>query len=150
MRCIWSKLGQRGLLEWWHDTWHSSHLSSGDPFFLSCDRKAWIPFPTKQGNRPSSRHEGPLAYFFGKGIPAFPSHLKRSQSQLETREELQGSCHNSIKTPMCQSTTHKSDSPALTRLSPQVSTPNPMAGVTALWHLKRKPPIPTVNPIGRL
>ena len=25
-----------------------------------------------------------------------------------------------------------------------------MAGVTALWHLKRKPPIPTVNPIGSL
>ena len=36
--------------------------------------------------------------FVGKGIPAFPSHLKRRQSQLETREELQGLCHNSKRT----------------------------------------------------
>ena len=89
----------------------------------------------------SSQDEGPFPCFIGKGIPVFPWHLKRRRSQHENREELQGSCHNSIKTPMCQSTTHKSDSPALTRLSPQVSTPNPMAGVTALWHLEGKPPI---------
>ena len=43
----------------------------------------------------SSRDEGPFPCFVGKGIPDFPSHLKRRQSQLGTRMELQGSCHNS-------------------------------------------------------
>ena len=33
--------------------------------------------------------------FVVKGILAFPSNLKMRRSQLETREELQGSCHNS-------------------------------------------------------
>ena len=39
--------------------------------------------------------KGPCLCFFGKGIPAFLSQFKRRQSQRETREELQGSCHNS-------------------------------------------------------
>ena len=43
----------------------------------------------------SSRDEGPHPCFVGKGIPSFPLHLKRRRSQFETREELQGSCHNS-------------------------------------------------------
>ena len=43
----------------------------------------------------SSRDEGPFPCFIGKRIPPFPSHLKRRRSQLETREELQGWCHNS-------------------------------------------------------
>ena len=30
-----------------------------------------------------------------KGIPAFPLHLQRRQSEVETLEDLQGSCHNS-------------------------------------------------------
>ena len=34
-------------------------------------------------------------FFVGKGIPAFPSHLKRRRPQLDTPEELQWSCHNS-------------------------------------------------------
>ena len=48
----------------------------------------------------SSRDEGPFNCFVGKGIPAFLSHLKRRRSQLEPREELQGSCHNP-KRPRC-------------------------------------------------
>ena len=85
----------------------------------------------------SSRDEGPFPCFVGRGIPAFPSHLKRRWSELETREELQGSCHNS-KTLMSQSTPDRPDSTAPTRLLPRVSTKNTMARVTALWHLKRK------------
>ena len=46
------------------------------------------------------------------------------------------------KTPMSQSTPDTPDTPALTRLSPRVSTHNTMAGVTALLHLERKPKIP--------
>ena len=89
----------------------------------------------------SSREEGPFPGFVWKGIPAFPSHTKRRQSQLNTREELQGSCHNS-KTLMSQSTPDRPDSTAPTRLLPRVSTKNTMARVTALWHIERKPQIP--------
>ena len=46
------------------------------------------------------------------------------------------------KTPMSQSTPNKPDSPALTGLSPRVSTQNTVARVTALWHLERKSQIP--------
>ena len=48
----------------------------------------------------SSRVEGPFPCFVEKGILAFPSHLKGRRSQLESREELQGSCHHS-KRPRC-------------------------------------------------
>ena len=50
----------------------------------------------------SSRDEGPLPCFIGKGIPVFLSHLRRRRSPLESREELQGSCHHS-KRPRCPS-----------------------------------------------
>ena len=43
----------------------------------------------------SSRDEGPFPCFLGKGILAFPSHLKRRWSQIESREERQWSCHHS-------------------------------------------------------
>ena len=43
----------------------------------------------------SSPNEGPFPCFVGKGIPAFSSHLKGRWSALESREELQGSCHHS-------------------------------------------------------
>ena len=39
--------------------------------------------------------KGPFPCFVGKGIPAFQSRLKIRKSQRESREELQGSCHNS-------------------------------------------------------
>ena len=47
----------------------------------------------------SSREESPFPCFIRKGILAFPLHLKRRRSQLETREELERSCHNSVITP---------------------------------------------------
>ena len=54
--------------------------------------------PTQLKKRPiypySSRDEGPFHCFFGKGILAFPSHLKRRGSHLESREELLGSCYH--------------------------------------------------------
>ena len=43
---------------------------------------------------------------------------------------------------MSQSTPDTPDSPALTRQSPRESTQNTMSGVTALWHLERKPLVP--------
>ena len=46
------------------------------------------------------------------------------------------------KDPNVQSTPDRSNSSALTQLSPRVSTQNTMVGVTALWHLERKPQIP--------
>ena len=46
------------------------------------------------------------------------------------------------KTPMSKSTPDTPHSPALIRLSPRLSTPNKMTGVTALWHLERKTQIP--------
>ena len=49
------------------------------------------------------------------------------------------------KTLMSQFTPYTSDAPALTRQSPQGSTQNTMAGVTALWPLERKPPIPSTR-----
>ena len=56
---------------------------------LMCDGNIGIPFPTKQGNRPSSQDEGPFPCFVNKGIIAFQKHLKWRLSQLEPREKLQ-------------------------------------------------------------
>ena len=43
----------------------------------------------------SSQDEGPFPCSVGNGNPVFPSHLKWRRSQLGSRQELQGSCHNS-------------------------------------------------------
>ena len=88
--------------------------------------------------------------FVGEGITAFPSHLKRRRSPLEAREELKVLCHHFKRPPMSQHTPDTPDSPALTRPSRQGPTQNTMAGVTALWHHDRKPPIPMVNLTGSL
>ena len=98
----------------------------------------------------SSRVEGPFPCFVEKGILAFPSHLKGRRSQLESREELQGSCHHSKRPPMSQCTPDTADFPALARGPPRGLTQNTMAGVTALWRLERKPPIPLDNTTGSL
>ena len=60
------------------------------------------------------------------------------------------SCHHFKRPPMSQHTPDTPDSPALTARSPRGPTQNTMAGVTALWRLQRKPPIPMVNPTGSL
>ena len=54
------------------------------------------------------------------------------------------------KTQMTQSTPDTPDSPVLNRRASRGLTQNTMAGVTALWHLERKPPIPSDNLTGSL
>ena len=98
----------------------------------------------------SSGKEGPFPSCVREGIPEFPTHIKRRQSPLDAREEIQGSCHHCKRPPMSQCTPDTPDSPALTRRSPRGLTQNTMADVTVLWHLERKPLIPMVNPTGNL
>ena len=65
---IWSGLGHRCLLEFWHDPWSSSRVSSWDHLLLRYDRNAGIPSPTKQGNGHSSRdEEGKTGLFLSCG-----------------------------------------------------------------------------------
>ena len=52
--------------------------------------KLWIPW-MQLGKDPG---KGPFPCLVGKGIQAFPSHLQRKWSQLDTREELQVSCQH--------------------------------------------------------
>ena len=66
---------------------YTSLLSRGTPR-VSPQLKNSPGFPS------SSREEDPFPCFVGKGIPGFLSHLKRRWSQLDTREELQGSRHH--------------------------------------------------------
>ena len=85
----------------------------------------------------SSRDEGPFPCFIGKGIPAFPLHLMRKRSPLDTRDELQESCHH-FKRPRCPNGLQIHLTPLLlTQQSPRGPTENRMAGVTALWHHKK-------------
>ena len=108
------------------------------------------PYSRRPSSPSSSRKEGLFPCFVGEGIPAFPLHLKRKLSPLDYREELQGSCHHFKRPPMSQFVPDTPDSPAMTRRSPRGPTQNTMAGVTALWHLERKPPIPSDNLTGSL
>ena len=71
-------------------------------------------------------------------------------SPLDAQEDLQGSCHHFKRPPMSQCIQDTPDSPELTRRSPRSPTQNTMAVVTALWCLERKPPIPMVNPTGKM
>ena len=73
--------------------WYTRSHERGTPRIQPQPKKSPI-FPS------SSQNEGPFPCFIRKWIPAFLSHLKRRRSQMETREELQGSCHNS-KRPWC-------------------------------------------------
>ena len=61
------------------------YISLASPSML---RIPWIQLGLDPG-------KGPFPCLVGKGIPAFQSRLKIRKSQRETREELQGSCHNS-------------------------------------------------------
>ena len=86
--------------------------------------------------------KGPFPCLVGKGIQAFPSHLK-GRRDLMLKLERNSRDHGTIqKDPDSQSTPFTPDSNALTGLSPRGSTQNTMACVTALWHLERKPQIP--------
>ena len=72
-------------------------------------------------------------------MPAFPLHLKRRRSPLDTRLELQGSCHH-FKRYRCPNALQiHLTSLQLTQRSHRGPTQNTMARMTALWHLERKP-----------
>ena len=88
----------------------------------------------------SSRDEGPIPCFIGKGILAFQSHLWR-RSQIERLKELQWSFHHS-NIPGCPNPlqVHRIPHPDST-VTTSIDS-NTMASVTALWHLERKPQIP--------
>ena len=60
----------------------------------------------------SSREDRWFPHFVRKGIPVFPQYLKRRQSPLDTREELQGSVTIFQKAPMCQCISHTPEFPA--------------------------------------
>ena len=100
------------------------------------------------GSPTSFREESPFPCFVGKGIPSFTSHLKRRQCPPDAQEELQGSSHHFKRPRKPHCTPDTPDSHSLTRQSPRGPTQNTMAGVLALLHLERKPPIPMVNPTG--
>ena len=86
------------------------------------------PFP------PDSSSGGIFPFVFGKELPAFLSHLKRSRSPQERREELQGRATIPRVPQMSQSIPGKPVFPALPRLSSRGSTHNTVARGTALWE----------------
>ena len=72
---------------------HTNLHSRGTPR-VSPQLKKSTGFPS------SSQEVCPFPCFVGKGIQEFPSHLKKRRPKLDTREELQGSCHH-FKRPQC-------------------------------------------------
>ena len=71
---------------------------------------------------------------FGKEFPAFPTHLKRSHSPQERREELQGHATIHRVPQMSQSIPGKPVFPALPRLSSRGSTHTTVTRGTTLWE----------------
>ena len=86
------------------------------------------PFP------PTSSRGGILSLRVRKYFPAFPSHLKRSRSPQERREEFQGRATIPRVPQMSQSIPGKTFFPALPRLSSRGSTRTTVALGTALWE----------------
>ena len=70
----------------------------------------------------------------GKEFPAFPSHLKRSRSPQERREELQGRATIPRFPQMSQSIPGKTVFPALPRLSSRRCIHTTVAQGTSLWE----------------
>ena len=77
---------------------HTNLHSRGTPR-VSPQLKKSTGFPS------SSQEVCPFPCFVGKGIQEFPSHLKKRRPKLDTREELQGSCHH-FKRPQCPLSFH--------------------------------------------
>ena len=78
--------------------WHPWGNSRSFPTYPSPhERNTMHPATTQEEPRVSlsSPDVGPFPCFIRKGIWAFPSHLKRRRSQLDTGQECQGSCHHS-------------------------------------------------------
>ena len=112
-----------------------------------------IPVSTRQEARESrphpeeprflllAREEGSFPCVFGKEFPAILSHLKRSHSLQERREELQDRAAIPRVLQMSLSIPGKPVFPALFQLSSRGSTHTTVACDTALWEsLVGKPP----------
>ena len=125
-----------------------SHLNSGTSKgsftpLLQLKKFREIPVSTREGARESrlhpeeprvrllAREEGSFPCVVGKEFPAFLSHLKRSRSPQERREELQGRATIPRVPQMCQSIQGKPVFPALPRLSSRGSTHTTVARGTA-------------------
>ena len=98
-------------------------------------------FKKSPGFPSSSRDEGPLPFFVGK--ESWRSCSTSTGVGLNLNLERNSRVVPPFqKTLISEPTQDTPDSPALTRWPPRVSTQNRMAGVTALWHLEIKKPIP--------
>ena len=92
------------------------------------------PHPEEPHFRLLYREEGSYPCVVRKEFPAFPSHLKRRRSPLESREELQGRATIPRVPQMSQSIPGKAVFPALPRLSSRGSTHTTVARGAALWE----------------
>ena len=127
-----------------------SHLTSGTSKgsftpLLQIKKLPDIPVSTREEARESRPHpeearfrllaqeEGSFHCVLRKEIPAFPSHLRRTHSTQEKREELQGRATIPRVPQMSQSVQGKPVFPALPRLSNRGSTHTTVARGTAMW-----------------
>ena len=92
------------------------------------------PHPEEPRSCLLSREEGSFPCVVGKEFPAFPSHLKRSRSPQERREELQSHATIPRVPQMSQSIPGKLVFPALPRLSRRGLTHTTVTRGTALWE----------------
>ena len=81
-----------------------------------------------------AREEGSIPCVVEKDFPAFPTHLKRSRSPEERREELHGRATNPRVAQMSQSIPGRPVFPTLPRLSSRGSTHTTVARGAALWE----------------
>ena len=94
----------------------------------------FCPHPEEPRFRLLAREEGSFPCVVGIEFPAFPSHLKRSRSPQERREELQGGDTIPRVPQMSQSIPGKTDFLAMPRLSSRGWTHTTVARGTALWE----------------
>ena len=98
------------------------------------EAREFCPHPEEPRFRLLAREEGSCPCVVMKEFPAFPSHLKRSCSPQERREEIQGRATIPRVPQMSQSIQWKPVFPALPRLSSRGSTHTAVACGTALWE----------------
>ena len=90
--------------------------------------------PEVPRSRLLAREEGSFPYVVEKDFPAFPTHLKRSRSPEERREEIHGRATDPRVPQMSQSIPGRPVFPVLPRLSSRGSTNSTEARGTALWE----------------
>ena len=110
------------------------------------------PHPEKPCFRLPDREEGSFPCVVGKKFPAFPSHLKRTRSPQERREELQGRATIPRVPQLSQSIPGKPVFPALPRFQDEDR-------LTPRWHVEKhcgkaswenlvgKPPWKAIDPL---